>query len=399
MEALQFLSKKRELLPNFTVAQSSASFEGVKHRLKCLASPPTSIVTTPSSLKSKPTQSPPTVATPTTAVEPTLNISNAAASVLPLSKPFIIQKFHVSPRMPIDEKIQAVWNQQIFDRLSGVLQCEIPTGLCLQEFMMVGERPDTLRPTVIISCGDTTIKKNVEKIFKRQQWLHELLKANRIIFVALVAKTHLSAGPAFDDKSMLALSESYAVQVEQSELTTSCGLKLSIRGADKRVQQHCTLGGLLIVDGRLLGLTAGHPFRKIDQHFVEQDLSEAGQVADSPDDERSSTTSNEPFVFNGDGDDGSNDDKHASALSLPENKEDSPIGSSGLPYEQDGHFEPYNTINDVACSTIRRSSRFLPQAGLTCRRSLSRLRLAATTKPSTGRNIAAQQNCSRRSTS
>ena len=242
--------------------------------------------------------------------------------------------------MPIDEKIQTVWNQQISDRFSGILRCGIPTGLCLQEFMMVGERPDALRPTVIISCGDIEIKKSVVKIFKQQLWLLELLKANNIAFIALVAKTDLSAGPAFDDKSMLASSDSYAVQVEESELTTSCGLKLLISGADNRVQQNCTLGGLLMVDGKILGLTAGHPFRKTEQYPVDRDSSGGDQVANSPDEERSSVGSNEPFVFNGNDDNISNDDKTTSTLFLPKHMEEWPIEGDKSPYKLQGRSDP-----------------------------------------------------------
>ncbi|KAL8823054.1 MAG: hypothetical protein Q9191_006224 [Dirinaria sp. TL-2023a] len=344
METLRHPPKTSELLPK-TITPSSASFENVKQRLKCLASPPTSIATLPSSPKSKHAHSSKTVAVPTAAIEPALNVSTAAASALPLSKIFIVQKFHVSPSMPIDEKTQAVWNQQISGRLSGVIQQGIPKGVCLQEFMMAGERPDALRPTVIVSCGDAKIRKEVKKTFKRQKWLHDLLKANRIMLVLLVAKTHLSAGPALDVQSMLALSESCAVPVEQSELTTSCGMKLLIRGADQHVQQHCTLGGLLIVDGKILGLTAGHPFQKNDQYLAEQDSSGGSQVAANPEEECSSTTSDEPFVFNGDDDDddddGSKDDKAAFSLSVPKNQEDSPMDTEELSDEQHSRFESY----------------------------------------------------------
>ena len=77
--------------------------------------------------------------------------------------------------------------------------------------MMVRKRPDNLKPKLVITCGDAATKKRVEKTFKRQGWLQKMLKVNHIMFIALVAKTPLSAGLASTDGNTVKLSESYAV--------------------------------------------------------------------------------------------------------------------------------------------------------------------------------------------
>ena len=162
--------------------------------------------------------------------------------------------------MPIDEKTQEVWTRQITSRLSAVLWHNIPTATCVQQFMMIGKWLDVLKPTVVITCGDLVTKRRVEKKFKRQEWLQELQKANHIVFVALIAKTPLSAGPVSENDCIATLNGSYAVQLPSPEVTISCGLELLVHSADSHLRQRYTLRRLLIVKGRVLGLTVGHPF-------------------------------------------------------------------------------------------------------------------------------------------
>ncbi|KAI4116589.1 MAG: hypothetical protein LQ338_007683 [Usnochroma carphineum] len=223
--------------------------------------------------------------------------------------------------MPMDEKIQTLWTGQIKSRLRAVLLRSIPRGTCVQEFMMVGKRPESLRPTLVITCGDTATKKLVEKTFRSQNWLQELLKANHIMFVAMVAEVCLSAGPDADNASTVKLSGSYAVQVPPSGVMTACGLDLLIHGADDCTPRHCTLGGLIVVNGETLGLTAGHPFSKIRRERIPWEHLDVDRTVGDSGDEEDSTASSEPFVFNGDDDDDNNDangDSSASTSSLDE---------------------------------------------------------------------------------
>lgn len=204
----------------------------------------------------------------------------------------------------------------------------------MQEFMMAGRRPDALKPTFIITCGDAATKKSVKKTFKNQGWLQELLKANYIMLVALVAKTPLSAGPASDNCSTVKLDESYAIQITRSGATTSCGLGLLISDADSRLSQYCTLGGLLLVKGALLGLTAGHPFSKFKHNVMPWGHSEAAKAVEDSSDEEGSTTSDDPFVFNDSDDDDADDNSNTSSISIYENANVSSSSIDGLPYRQ-----------------------------------------------------------------
>lgn len=236
----------------------------------------------------------------------------------------------------MDGETQAVWTRQIKSRLSAVLLYSIPTGTCVQEFMMVGKRPDTLKPTLVITCGDAVTKRRVEKTFKSQGWLQELLKVNHIMFVTLVAKTPLSAGPASNDGSTVRLSESYAVQILPPGITTSCGLGLLISGADSRLRQRCTLGGIIVVNGELLGLTAGHPFPKIRDDVIGRQGFEAAEVAEDSSDEGNSLTLHEPFVFNDSDDDEANEHPTPSTLSAGEDFDGPSSSVNGSPHRQYG---------------------------------------------------------------
>jgi hypothetical protein len=304
MEALQVgaTSSATELLPKPTPQSSISYLDRVKSRLARIPKIPSFIVVPSLSSEREPAESLSTVTTTTTATEPPPEISTATTSVLSLPRVFVLQKLYVSPSMPIDEKITLVWTQQIRSRLSAVLFHSIPAGTCVQEFMMVGKKAHVLKPTLVITCGDTETKKRVEKSFKSQGWLQDLLKANDIMFVALEAKTTLSAGPALNSTDTVRLSECYSVQLQHGSATTSCGLPLLVSASDTRPQRHCTLGGLLMVNDVIFGLTAGHPFKAHFKHRSAQHEYDIVQAFRLFENEESSEASSEPFIFNDDDD-------------------------------------------------------------------------------------------------
>ena len=355
MEALQTGPDSSGLHPRTTIR---SSYESVKNRLKWLPGVPStlsSVFLPPQSPEPKyvtGNSSDITIITPPP-TQSASETSTAATSVLSLPRVFTIQKLYVSPSMPINEKIQAVWTQQIRSRLGAVLFHSIHSGTCVQEFMMVGKGPNTLKPTILITCGDAATKDKVEKTIKSQAWLHELLKANHMGLVALVAKTPLSSGLASSNGSIVKLSESYAVQLLPSEAATSCGLGLLIGGVDNRLRQHCTLGGLLLINGEVLGLTAGHPFREIERNSMRSELLEASQVGEDLSDEESGTISSEPFIFNDDDGDVI-DNLSASTMSLHEN---SGVHSSSID-------EPPHTQQEASRPFLSSMKWYMPQAAV-----------------------------------
>ncbi|KAL8653591.1 MAG: hypothetical protein Q9226_003785 [Calogaya cf. arnoldii] len=308
--------------------------ERIKKRLESLASPPSSVVVLPSSSSSEPAVLISTATTGTTSIEPVNEREKASTSVFSLPKVFSVQKFYASPSTPMDEGLQAVWTRQIRDRLNQTLKIAIPTGICLQEFMHMGRRADALKPTLVVNCGDAHIKRQVEKAFKSQSWLQEILKSKGITFVALVVKISPSAkGPMTSSTHTIPdQDESYALELMPG-ISTSCGLGLLLRSTTGRSQLSCTLGGLICVDGAIVGLTAGHPFQASDYHTP----SDPFPAADHSDDGTPSEASSEPFVFNGDND---------------EPNDTSTLGSSGA----------WVTLEDKLCGHIIAVRQDLPWA-------------------------------------
>ncbi|KAL8857407.1 MAG: hypothetical protein Q9178_006034 [Gyalolechia marmorata] len=300
MEAPTACSSSNQTL-NYASPAPASYIERIKKRLVGIATSLSSIIELLPSLQPPEEEANSTTTTTTTAISEVLTgRSTAATSVLSSPKVFPVQKFYVSPSTPMDQELQDVWTNQIFDRLNQTLKVTVPTGICLQEFMHLGRRPSALKPTLVINCGNVHIKRQVQKTFKKQIWLQDLLKSRGIMFVALVGKISLSAGPVPGHATTNDLIEAYAIHGETSNSVTSCGLSLVINVKNGLPSRRCTLGGMIVVDGTVVGLTAGHPFQSVDQHTS----SCSNHVAeDLDDDDANSDTSSEPFVFNEETDD------------------------------------------------------------------------------------------------
>ena len=477
MEAVQVRPTGDVILTQPAPEDSGSNLEHVKSRLARIPLVPSSIIIAAksSSLRSEPARSSTPSAAETFPSEALTSSSTEATSILELPGIFSVQKIHVSPNMQVDEKIRAIWTRQIRPRLGATLLHSIPTGTCVQEFMMASRKPNVFKPALIITCGDRITKKRVEKTFKSQAWLQELLKANGIMFIALVAKTTLSDGPVAESIEILARNNLYiarrsptntssggggastsaapgssptaltpvaasssststgaiigivvgvlvaiaaglfafhcfrrrrlrkrrdpAVRDDEqgkavsgtsaselavmsprvSEFTTptsyiiekpdtlaylvsgsertSCGLTMIINKPFNL--RRCTLGGLLVVNGKIMGLTAGHPFESSrgagyisnysGPYFASHDVEDYNG-------DGGSNTSDEPFVFN-DGTETSNDSTNGSKISLHED--------TSAACQQD-----YSTPPDPA-----ESLELLPLSNLYCRDDLANLPL------------------------
>lgn len=125
---------------------------------------------------------------------------------------------------------------------------------------MAGKKPNCLRPCLVLTCGDVATKKKVEKLFKSLTWLQELLRAKGVMFVALVAKTRLSAEPAEIHPGELKTITRCSIEVLY-QASTFCGRSVRVSFPLEAEEKYCTLGGLIMVDNVIYGLTAGHPFK------------------------------------------------------------------------------------------------------------------------------------------
>jgi len=206
-----------------------------------------------------------------------------------------IQDFRVVPRMEIDDKRRALWNGRIYPRLKGILAKRISSGAWLLEFYMASRQGNTLKPTIFLTCGNVTVKKKAQRIIEDEGRLQKLLQDNDMGFVILVSKTPLglSATLTSSNEEVIQKAGGYTTQLLLPGISTMCGSRIRVLGGDHRHWRYGTLGGLLLVKGQVMGLTAGHPF--VTNHESPLTLSE-DNPSDSDDD--NSSPSEEPFVFN-----------------------------------------------------------------------------------------------------
>ncbi|KAL9105714.1 MAG: hypothetical protein Q9227_009154 [Pyrenula ochraceoflavens] len=350
--------------------KSTQHYDCVESRLAELPSPPSSIRTSELSCQERDYSR---QITPSTSNEIESNTVTASENVsLALSPQVtVLQGLYISPAMSIDDKVQKVWDQQIKDRLAVLLLHEIHSGTCVQELMMVGKKPNSLRPTIIISCGDSQTRSSVQKLAKRQKWLRNVLKDNCIMFVAVTASITLSSW--LDASKARETSNEYPyAQIAGSSYSTACGLSVRVTCED-RSQRHCTLGGLLIVNGEIFGLTVGHAFKQDKMHqSIAQEAEDLLSSEVSSEDEGSDSSSLKYFLNTGNG-----NDESGVADTPPLNSSYGTDSRSSLapevPCEEDnlctantGPLTAWSHPLTVICSTLASNDNSIPNTPYAC---------------------------------
>ena len=185
--------------------------------------------------------------------------STAATSLYPAQTTFRMQKLYICPNLQMNEELLSLWSEQILPRLKLELLHHLHNGTWLPEFLMVGKGPDKLKPCILVTCGDDATRKIVEKLYKKLKWLREKLKQTRITFIAVTRKISLCVSN-YDAGSWSRVLTDTCKIVVSNDTTTLCGQRILLIALDRSTSACCTFGGVLTVNGRLYGLTTGHPF-------------------------------------------------------------------------------------------------------------------------------------------
>jgi hypothetical protein len=295
-------------------ARLGTSFERVKRCFGQVPPTPSVIAVASSKPDTQLQQTVPVAASIATATDPSLATSTPATSILTAYETFQIQGIHVSPSMPVDQETSDLWAQQIQFRLLADLHHHDGLGPWLLQFMMAGKRPDDLAPYIVITCGNVRTKKKVEKFCKNLKWLRQLARTYNIKLAALVTNITLNSGPAPLVMGMQAPANSCLVEVVNST-QTHCGQTIYIKHSGSSPASLCTFGGVIEIDGKLYGLTVGHPFAVQQATTDESEMDVGEQSLESPtesDTSETDTTSDSDFVFSVDfPDDGSLSDTSA----------------------------------------------------------------------------------------
>lgn len=87
--------------------------------------------------------------------------------------------------------------------------------------MHTGRSAKALKPTVVVNCGDPHVEREVEKTFKTQIWLQDILRSKGVMFVALVVKLSHSAGLVSCHATGIDPVKGYAIHAPPPILDTS----------------------------------------------------------------------------------------------------------------------------------------------------------------------------------
>ncbi|KAL8918358.1 MAG: hypothetical protein Q9208_007377 [Pyrenodesmia sp. 3 TL-2023] len=171
-------------------------------------------------------------------------------------------KYFVCAQMPIPREDIDLWESRIREPLKKALLCmssetdDYEAYGCI-EFYMAGKRRDNLKPCVIITCCSNKRRKELRRILSKLEWL----KITGLKWIVIVDKS-------FGYRTSTHLRDSYGVAftVECRNLhqtTQSCGFQARLVSHSPRPSGQFlmafTIGGFVLVDEKLYGLTTAHP--------------------------------------------------------------------------------------------------------------------------------------------
>ncbi|KAK0639899.1 hypothetical protein B0T16DRAFT_249354 [Cercophora newfieldiana] len=178
----------------------------------------------------------------------------------------------------MDPQHLEVWEVQIRSRLANTLRNlfrprDGSDSTLAMEFMMAGGSPSSLKPSVVLVCCSPDSQKQLKKILKTQKWLSEY----EYHFLVIVDRIWELSGD--DDE----IGRGPSPSVEAWRVANAS----SLNGIAARSRFHngsattFTIGGVIMLNGVLYGLTAGHVFRREshDSGF-ESESPEGGSTSD-----------------------------------------------------------------------------------------------------------------------
>jgi hypothetical protein len=177
----------------------------------------------------------------------------------------IDQKYYVSTDMPIPEESMNLWEGEIKERLEDALcrgsraTYDSEASLAL-EFHMAGTNNKNLKPSIMITCCSSKMKKSIKKCLGDLKWLDD----SSLRYFIWVDKTFGHRTVPTNEFHI----EHPLVEVRLAPMfDTLCGVSAQIRDASSANDEggesapiRFTLGGIVCTDWGPACLTAGHVF-------------------------------------------------------------------------------------------------------------------------------------------
>jgi len=165
--------------------------------------------------------------------------------------------------------------RKIWDRLDNVIENTLlPNGddeaAFSYEFMMAGPSKTRFKPSVIVVCSNERQKKALKAVLNKQSWIREYpyfwqVIVNPIDKLCKACMSRDTSGP---------MSTKAFVSKGTTELTGSPATS---------GEAIFTIGGTIFIDGKLYGLTAGHPFQGLTPRLL-KNISKTSSTEDESED-------------------------------------------------------------------------------------------------------------------
>lgn len=165
---------------------------------------------------------------------------------------------YVAKGMLLDRELQEIFDRKLRSRISGILRrLKLNDTRISLESAMVGVKPTpaAMKPTILCMCLTKDQRKAIVNAFSKMDFIPGVFCHKVVIF-------ELKKSSTGQGSSHLGPMIGQTVEVvSQQYFSTLCGTSARILLGDESIDYaKCTIGGLIIIDESLYGLTTAHGF-------------------------------------------------------------------------------------------------------------------------------------------
>lgn len=177
-----------------------------------------------------------------------------------------LREAYINAVMPIDRDIDNKWNLNVRGPLDKILDDIVQTRGVNQELMYAAPRKfrkprdSDFKPTIVVSVADAQDRKRVKRRIKELKWLEEKIHDCQLKLMVVIDPVKLQSRGQAVQGTTSAISHETSLAAYTSTAWL-CGRQIILLQPSEMTGEYtCTLGGVLVVDSKLYGLTAGHAF-------------------------------------------------------------------------------------------------------------------------------------------
>ena len=206
----------------------------------------------------------------TTPTVPHQQTTAIIAPLLPQSKCCkTLEEAHLYPLMLIDLEIETQWKKHVLKPVTEILDHKVQDrlGYC-QELVYAAKRglwrgKSPPKPTIVVSVATKADRDRVKKHCKKMPRLQKDIANCQLRLMVVIDPVNLQAVHSVTDPTS---SSSMSTHITECTISVDgggrCAEMISLPEPSAMTGEHtCTLGGTIVIKGKLYGLTAGHAFQ------------------------------------------------------------------------------------------------------------------------------------------